>query len=80
MKTRIQKNENGLLLLIPDTFVKAMSLDVDSIVEISLLGRRLIIEPVHEQSLELNDLLLKVSKDNLRQEIEMGMSTGNEVW
>jgi antitoxin MazE len=80
MKTRIQKSENNLLVIIPDTFVTEIGLTVDSEIEISLIDGRLIIEPIIKLSPKLDDLLLKIDKYNLHQETDTGMPVGNEVW
>ncbi len=80
MKTRIQKGKNNLMVSIPDNFATAIGLNVDSVVEISLVNGQLIIESVHKQSPTLDDLLSKVNKYNLHQEIDTGMSVGKEMW
>ena len=80
MKTRIQKWGNSLALRIPKSFANEVGLQKETSVEVSLDEGRLIITPVSKPKPTLNQLLAKISKDNLHREVDTGTAAGNEVW
>lgn len=80
MKTRVQKWGNSLAVRIPKPFATEIGLQQDSPVELSLRDGQLVILPMVEPSLTLEQLLAQVTEDNLHAEIESGPAVGNEVW
>lgn len=80
MKARLQKMGDGLVLRIPEPFARQIGLEPNSPVELSLRGRKLVIEPVSASDLNLDDLLARVTKDNIHGEVETGPPAGREVW
>lgn len=80
MKTHVQKWGNSLALRIPKPFATEAGLQRNSPVEISLVDGKLVITPIVEPALTLENLLAQVSEDNLHGEIETGPAVGNEVW
>ena len=80
MKSRIQKVKDNLIVSIPDNFATEIGLGANSVVEISLVDGKLIIEPVLESPLSLYDLLAHININNLHREIETQPPIGNEAW
>jgi antitoxin MazE len=80
VRTRIQKWGNSLAVRIPRSFAVEAGLTEDVPVDLSLSEGRLVIEPVAEAGLTLDDLLAGVTDENLHREIEPGPALGNEVW
>jgi antitoxin MazE len=80
MKTRIQKWGNSLALRIPKSFAVEVGLEKDAPVEVSLVNGKLVITPVSEPELKLDDLLAQVTEENLHQEVDTGSAIGNEIW
>lgn len=80
MKTRVQKWGNSLAVRIPKPFATEIGLQQDSPVELSLRDGQLVILPMVEPSLTLEQLLAQVTEDNLHAEIKSGPAVGNEVW
>lgn len=80
MKTRVQKWGNSLAVRIPKPFATEIGLQQDSPVELSLMDGQLVILPMVEPSLTLEQLLAQVTEDNLHAEIKSGPAVGNEVW
>jgi antitoxin MazE len=78
MKARIQKWGNSLALRIPKTFASEAGLEADSPVEISVEEGRLVIAPV--KPITLDELLARVTKENLHGEIQTGPAVGKEAW
>ena len=80
MKTRIQKWGNSLALRIPKSFATEVGLQRETYVEISLADGILVITPVAKPKPTLQQLLAKVTKENLHHEVSTGPAVGNETW
>jgi len=80
MKTRVQKWGNSLALRIPKSFADEVGLQKETSVEVSLADGKIIVTPVTKSNLTLEQLLLKVTKENLHHEVDTGSAVGNETW
>ena len=80
MRTQIQKWGNSLALRIPKSFATESSIEEGSLVDMSIIEGRLIIEPISEPTYTLEELLAGVTKENIHAEADTGGPTGKEVW
>lgn len=80
MKARVQKWGNSLALRIPKSFAIEAGLCEDAPVEMSLVNKKVIVEPVSAEPYLLEDLLRGVTKKNLHTEVKSGPAVGREVW
>jgi len=80
MRTRVQKWGNSLALRIPKSFAAEVGLQRETSVEVSLAGGKLVITPVTKPKLTLKQLLAKVTKENLHNEVDTSPAIGNETW
>ncbi len=80
MKVQIQKWGNSLALRIPKSFAIESNIEQGSTVEISLENGRIIVFPVAEPEFSLDELLSKVTPENLHGEVDTGNSVGLESW
>ncbi len=80
METRVQKWGNGLALRIPKSLANQLGLEFNSLVRTSLRGDALVIAPVPPTRLKLDDLLDRVSAQNLHGEVDTGPAVGREAW
>lgn len=80
MKTRVQKWGNSLALRIPKSFADEVGLQKETPVEVSLADGKIIVTPVTKSKLTLEQLLSKVTKENLHHEVDTGSAVGNETW
>jgi antitoxin MazE len=80
MKARIQKWGNSLAVRIPRSFAAEVHLEQDSIVELSLLDDKLILSPARKPEVSLEELLARVTDENLHREVETGAAIGDEAW
>ena len=80
MKTRVQKWGNSLALRIPHSFAKETQIEHDTLVELSLEGGRLVIAPIRQPKMTLEQLLANVTEQNLHQEVDTGQAVGGEGW
>jgi antitoxin MazE len=80
MKARIQKWGNSLALRIPKSFASEAGLRENAPVELSLAKGRLIVQPIQEPPLKLEELLREITDDNLHGEWNTGPAVGREIW
>jgi antitoxin MazE len=80
MKTRVQKWGNSLALRIPKSFADEVGLQKETSVEVSLADGKIVVTPVTKSKLTLEQLLSKVTKENLHHEVDTGSAVGNETW
>jgi antitoxin MazE len=80
MKTRVQKWGNSLALRIPKAFAAEVGIDDNAWVDISLVDGKLVLMPLPESILTLDDLLAGITDTNIHAEYDTGLADGNEVW
>lgn len=80
MRTRVQKLGNSLALHIPKTLATEMHIRPNSLIEILLVDGKIIMFPVTEAELTLEQLLTGVTEENLHGEVDTGSPVGKEVW
>ena len=77
MQTVVQKWGNSLGIRIPSVYAKEFELKNGSFVDISVEEGKLIIVPKRNS---LEDLMAKVSMENIHEPVETGSSVGKEEW
>jgi len=80
MKARVQKWGNSLALRIPRPFAEESHLHEDSAVELSVRNGKLVVAPLAELALSLEELVKRITARNRHHEVETGGPVGNEVW
>lgn len=80
MKARIQKWGNSLALRIPRPFAEESNLREDSAVDVSVRNGRIVVVPIIEPELSLEQLVAGITRRNRHSEIETGGAVGSEVW
>lgn len=80
MESRVQKWGNSLALRIPKPLAAEIGLEDNSAVELSLRNGKLVIAPVSQPALSLEQLLSQVTKQNLHREVDTGSALGGEMW
>jgi len=80
MKTRIQKWGNSLALRIPKSFAAEVGLQKETSVDVSLADGKLVVTRISQPKPTLEQLLAKITKDNLHSEVDIGPVAGNEIW
>jgi antitoxin MazE len=78
MQTVIRKWGNSLGVRIPKVFSDKISIKDGSEVDIEIKNHTLLIKPI--KKIELKELLLKVTDENIHKEINFGKPEGNEIW
>lgn len=79
MKTKIRKWGNSLALRIPKAIAEDSQLSIGSTVDLSVKNNTLVVKSI-EEKYSIEDLVSKISDDNVHSEIDTGKSTGQESW
>ena len=79
MHVTVQKWGNSLGVRIPKTLTKEANIDEGTEVEMSIENGKITIKPV-KQHPTLDELLSKVTKDNIHSETVTGSIVGREIW
>ena len=80
MKATIQKWGNSLALRIPKAVAAELGLERDSLVDLTMTKRRLVVVPSVRPRKPLSVMLAEVSAANLHGEADLGAPIGREVW
>lgn len=80
MQARVQKWGNSLAVRIPKSLALESRLGQNTLVEMSLEAGKIVLVPVVQPEVTLEQLLEGVSPDNLHGEIETGAAMGQESW
>jgi antitoxin MazE len=79
VRTRVQKWGNSLAVRIPKPFAEGAGLRQSTEVDVSLEKGEVRLVPVR-QRWRLDELLTRVTKENLQDEVEWGPAAGREAW
>jgi len=80
MISRVQKWGNSLALRIPGAFANEIGLKNETSVELKQVEGKLIITPLAEPDITLDELLAFITEENVHGEVETGYARGNEIW
>jgi len=80
LKTQIQRWGNSLALRIPKSFANEMGLGQNSSVQLMIKEGVLVVAPEAKPKWALEELLSKVTEDNIHHEWETGPAKGDEIW
>jgi antitoxin MazE len=80
METRVHRWGNSLAVRIPKPLADEVGLKDNSVVQLSLHDRQLVIVPVLEPAFNLEALLAQVTEANRHGEVSTGPAVGGEVW
>ncbi len=80
MRARVQRWGNSLALRIPKSFAEESGIEDGTQVDISLSDGTIVVTPSRAPSYRLDDLLAKITADNVHEETDTGTPVGREVW
>ena len=78
--TRIQKWGNSYGLRIPKSIMEELAIQPDTRLDIQEENGRIVITPIRDKKLTLDDLLTQITPDNLHGEVDWGETAGKEAW
>lgn len=80
MKAKIQKWGNSLAVRIPKSFAVQTDIKQDSIIDLSVIDGKIVVEPEkRKRKFTLEELLQNVGEENLHGEINFGKPVGKEI-
>lgn len=80
MKVALSKWGNSTSVRIPASYLAALNLKATDQVDIRIEGKSLVLEPVAEDDeVDLDDLLSRLTPDNVHDEISFGAPLGHEA-
>jgi len=80
VRVKVQKWGNSIALRIPKSFANQTSIKLGSLVDLSIDGGKLIIQPVKQDEYDLKTLVSEVKETNLHREHLVDKPTGKELW
>jgi antitoxin MazE len=80
MKVRVRKWGNSLALRIPKSFATETRIEEDTEVDLSIVEGKLVISPVTPPEVTLEQLLERMTPENLHGEVLTGPAVGAEIW
>lgn len=81
MRVKVQKWGNSLAVRIPKSFAIETKIKQDSTVDIAIFDGNILLKPQAEKTdLSLNEMLEKITKENLHSEIDVGEPIGKEIF
>ena len=80
MRSQVHRWGNSLAVRIPKAFAQEVRLDEGTPIDLVVADGRLVLTPVDETGLSLEQLLAGVTDANLHGELDTGPSVGREQW
>jgi antitoxin MazE len=80
MKARIRKWGNSLALRIPRVVADELGLERDSLVDLTMMKKKLVVAPAPKEQPRLEELLDRVTSANVHPETDFGSPVGREAW
>jgi antitoxin MazE len=79
MRARVQRWGNSLALRIPRSFAVEAKLHQDTVVDLSLVNGKLVVQPILTPEVTLEQLLAQITEANVHGEVDSGPPVGQEI-
>lgn len=79
MRVAVKKWGNSASIRIPSAILQAANLDFDALVDIREEDGRIVIVPIRDPKIDLNDLLDGITAENTHGEADFGDPIGSEA-
>jgi antitoxin MazE len=80
MHVRVQKWGNSLAVRIPKPLAEDAEVKEGTVLNLAVFEGKVIATPVSKRKLSLKQLLAKVNRKTLHDEIDFGSPVGREIW
>lgn len=80
MKVVVRKWGNSASVRIPASVMAAAALSLDQAVDVREEAGRIVIEPIREETFELDDLVAGITDENRHDKVDTGPPIGREFW
>lgn len=79
MKTVVKKWGNSASVRIPAAIMEAAHLKLEQVLDVREEGGRLIIEPIKDEPISLEEMVAGITDDNRHDDIDFGKPVGQEM-
>jgi antitoxin MazE len=79
MRVTVKKVGDTTSIPIPDEIMEAANLAVDAEVDVSAQNGRVVVEAIHENNQSLDEMIARITPDNVHNEIDFGAPAGREL-
>ncbi len=79
MKTVVKKWGNSASVRIPAAIMEAAHLTLEQVLDVREEGGRLIIEPIKDEPISLEEMVAGITDDNRHDDIDFGKPVGQEM-
>jgi len=79
MKAVIKKWGNSAAVRLPASIMEAAHLELEQVLDVREENGCVVIEPIQEETVSLDDLVAAITPNNIHDEIDFGMPVGQEV-
>lgn len=79
MRATVRKWGNSASVRIPAAVMTAAKLELDAAVDVKEENGRIVIVPIRESDYDLDDLLARVTPENIHEEVDFGAPVGKEM-
>jgi antitoxin MazE len=80
MKVTVKKWGNSASVRIPASVMAAAALSLDQAVDVREEAGRIVIEPIRDETFNIDDLVAGITDENRHEEVETGTPRGREFW
>jgi antitoxin MazE len=80
MKVMVKKWGNSASVRIPASVMAAAAISLDQAVDVREEAGRIVIEPIREETFDLDDLVAGITDENRHDAVETGAPRGREFW
>ena len=80
MRVFVKKWGNSASVRIPASVMAAAALSLDQLVDVREEAGRIVIEPIREETFDIDELVAGITSDNRHEPIDTGAPRGREFW
>jgi antitoxin MazE len=80
MKTTVKKWGNSAAVRIPSAIMEAADIRLEDLVDVSEEEGKIIVKRVQSKNYDLDDLVNRITVQNLHEPVDLGSSQGKEIW
>ena len=80
MKVVVRKWGNSASVRIPASVMEAAALSLDQTVDVREEAGRIVIEPIHAETFDVDELVAGITEENRHDAVETGTPRGREFW
>jgi antitoxin MazE len=80
MQTKAQKWGNSLAVRVPKAIAERAGVGANDSLDIEVTDNHIVLTPHRPRRYRLQDMVKRITKENMHEEIDLGPPVGREVW